>query len=69
MEMMRTYNRDKAYVFNTYQCYLKDAVNMISTDLILSKRDDFFFGAKLVRGAYMDQVDRLDTCSKQKPIQ
>ena len=35
---------------------LQDAFAQICTDLALSKREDFYFGAKLVRGAYMDQV-------------
>ena len=76
MEMMTKYNREKAVVFNTYQCYLKEAYNNLILDLeqsdrftlynlssshilfrlLFFHRQDFFFGAKLVRGAYMNQV-------------
>merc|ERR1719239_1733270 len=69
MEMMTKYNREKAVVFNTYQCYLKEAYNNLILDLEQSDRQDFFFGAKLVRGAYMNQERaRATSLNYEDPI-
>uniref|UniRef100_A0A8C1MQ54 Proline dehydrogenase n=1 Tax=Cyprinus carpio TaxID=7962 RepID=A0A8C1MQ54_CYPCA len=55
VEMKRSFNRDKAVVFNTYQCYFKGAFDNVSMGIKVSRREGWCFGAKLVRGAYMYQ--------------
>lgn len=42
--------------FHILWLYFQEAYNNVTLDLELAKRQGFFFGAKLVRGAYMEQV-------------
>ena len=52
--LQRKYNKTDALVYGTYQCYLKDVHERIAVDLERARRDGYYFGAKLVRGAYME---------------
>src|SRR5690554_621487 len=67
---MRTYNKEKAIVFNTYQLYRHDKLASLKADFHLAETDDFYLGAKLVRGAYMEiERERAEKHGYPSPIQ
>ncbi|KAF7204489.1 hydroxyproline dehydrogenase isoform X2 [Nothobranchius furzeri] len=49
------FNKDGAWIWNTYQCYLKESRSLLLEALRLSETEGFCLGVKLVRGAYMDK--------------
>jgi proline dehydrogenase len=55
LEMMEKYNHRKAIVFNTYQMYRWDRMDVFRKDLERARKKGFFLGIKFVRGAYMER--------------
>ncbi len=55
MDMMEKYNKQKAIVFNTYQMYRWDRMDVFREDLDRAREKDFSLGIKFVRGAYMER--------------
>ncbi|KAG0329533.1 hypothetical protein BGZ99_001535 [Dissophora globulifera] len=49
----RALGPDEPLIYNTYQMYLKDALDRLCRDYTRSQRNGFILAAKLVRGAYM----------------
>ncbi|PZX92132.1 proline dehydrogenase [Flavobacterium aquariorum] len=54
-EMMRKYNKEKVIVFNTLQMYRWDRLDYLKKLHEQAKKEGFFIGMKLVRGAYMEK--------------
>ena len=55
IKAMLKYNREKAIVYNTYQLYRHDKLAQMKADHRRVKNNGCYFGAKLVRGAYMEK--------------
>jgi proline dehydrogenase len=55
-EMMQTFNRaGRVIIYNTYQLYRTDSLEILKQHLEIAKAEGFLIGAKLVRGAYMEK--------------
>ncbi|KAM6897897.1 hydroxyproline dehydrogenase isoform 2-T2 [Xenentodon cancila] len=69
MAMMKKFNGDGVWIWNTYQCYLKASRSLLLEALRLSKSEGFCLGVKLVRGAYMDKERKLaDEEDREDPV-
>ncbi len=68
-EMMRTYNKQKAIVYNTLQLYRWDRVDYLKKLHRKAVEENFYIGMKLVRGAYMEKEnDRAKEKGYASPI-
>lgn len=53
--MMEAYNKERAIIFNTFQLYTTGALPYLKENHETAKAKGYLFGAKLVRGAYMEK--------------
>ncbi len=68
--MMERYNRERVTVYNTYQLYRVDALEKLRRDHKVALEKGYIFGAKLVRGAYMEKErERAMELGYPSPIQ
>jgi proline dehydrogenase len=68
--LMTRYNKTKPLFYNTYQMYLKASPSKLAEDLEYSAKNNLIWGAKLVRGAYMDgEAIWAKQKGKENPIQ
>jgi proline dehydrogenase len=58
-EMMELYNRERPIVYNTYQLYRHDRLEVMERDYDRALKHGYYLGGKLVRGAYMEKEGRV----------
>eukprot|EP00056_Hartaetosiga_gracilis_P003570 m.64773 g.64773 ORF g.64773 m.64773 type:complete len:154 (+) comp11504_c0_seq2:1136-1597(+) len=54
LALQRKHNQDFPYIYQTFQCYKKEALELLALDKERALRENWKFAAKLVRGAYME---------------
>lgn len=69
-DMMALYNTNRAIVYNTAQLYRHDRLSYIEAAHERASNGGYYFGVKLVRGAYMEKErNRADEMGYTSPIQ
>lgn len=69
IEMMKKYNKDFPTLYNTYQMYLKSSRVRLTSHHQEIQKHGLLFGAKIVRGAYMDTESlRAENLGLEDPI-
>lgn len=54
-DLMRKYNKERAVIYNTVQCYRWDRLQYVKDLHERAKKEGFKIGLKMVRGAYMEK--------------
>jgi proline dehydrogenase len=54
-KMMEKFNKERAYIFNTYQLYSHGTLQFLEESIEKAVSLGYILGAKLVRGAYMEK--------------
>lgn len=68
-DLMKTYNRERAMIYNTVQLYRKDRLQFLKNSFAKAQKDRYKLGVKLVRGAYMEKErDRAKEQGYPSPI-
>ena len=69
-QMMARYNTERAMIYNTYQMYAVASLGNLQRDLETARKEGYYLGVKLVRGAYMEKErDRAEEKGYPDPIQ
>ncbi|WP_298535167.1 proline dehydrogenase family protein [uncultured Algibacter sp.] len=68
-KMMKKYNTEKPIVYNTLQMYRHDRMTFLKEEHEKARKENYFLGFKLVRGAYMEKEnERAEEQGYESPI-
>ena len=70
VELMKKYNTKSSMISLTHQCYRTGTLDKIKRNMKIAKENGYFYGVKLVRGAYMEKErERAQKMRYPSPIQ